>query len=53
MLSSVGLTIEQIDDPEHRISVRNQITFLEAAAEALHDDDLGFNLGEGFDCKDL
>ncbi len=53
LLSSVGLTIEQIDDPEHRISVRNQIAFLEAAAQALSDDFLGLNLAGEFDCRDL
>jgi AraC-like DNA-binding protein len=53
LLSGVGLTIEQIDDPEHRISVHNQIAFLEAAAQALNDDFLGLNLAEEFDCRDL
>ena len=53
LLSRVGLTIDQIDDPEHRISVRNQIAFLEAAAEALNDDFLGLKLAEEFDCRDL
>jgi len=47
------LTVEQIDDPEHRISVLNQIAFLEAAAEMLNDDFLGLNLAEEFDCRDL
>jgi AraC-like DNA-binding protein len=51
--SRVGLTIDQIDDPEQRISVRNQIAFLEAAAGALNDDLLGLNLAEEFDCRDL
>lgn len=53
LLSHVGLTIDQIDDPGHRISVRNQIAFLEIAAEALNDDFLGLNLAEDFDCRDL
>jgi AraC-like DNA-binding protein len=53
LLSHVGLSIGQIDDPEHRISVRNQIAFLDAAAEALHDDFLGFSLAKDFDCGDL
>jgi AraC-like DNA-binding protein len=53
LLSGVGLTIEQIDDPEHRISVHNQIAFLEAAAQALNDDFLGLNLAKDFDCRDL
>jgi AraC-like DNA-binding protein len=53
LLSRVGLTIDQIGDPEHRISVRNQIAFLETAAEALNDDFLGLNLAEEFDCRDV
>jgi AraC-like DNA-binding protein len=53
LLSRVGLTVDQIDDPERRINARNQIAFLEAAAEALNDDFLGFRLGEEFDLRDL
>jgi|SRR5215831_3400470 len=53
LLTRVGMTIEQIDDPELRISARDQIAFLEVAAEALHDDSLGLSLAEGFDCRDL
>ena len=53
LLSRVGLTVDQIGDPEHRISVQNQIAFLEAAAEALNDDFLGLKLAEEFDCRDL
>jgi AraC-like DNA-binding protein len=53
LLSGVGLAIGQIDDPDHRISVRNQIAFLEAAAKALNDEFLGLNLAENFDCRDL
>ena len=53
LLSRVGLTIDQIDDPERRIDARNQIAFLVAAAETLNDKFLGFNLAEEFDCRDL
>ena len=53
LLSCVGLTIDQIDDPERRIDAKNQIAFLEAAAEALNEDFLGFSLAEEFDCRDL
>ena len=35
LLSRVGLTIEQIDNPEQRIDARRQIAFLETAAHAL------------------
>jgi hypothetical protein len=37
LLSRVGLTVKQIDDPEQRIGARRQIAFLEAAAKALND----------------
>jgi AraC-like DNA-binding protein/transcriptional regulator with XRE-family HTH domain len=53
LLSRVGLTIDQIDDPERRFNASNQIAFLEAAAESLNDDFLGFRLGEEFDLRDL
>jgi AraC-like DNA-binding protein len=53
LLSRVGLTIDQLDDPERRISASNQIAFLRAAAEALNDDFLGLRLAEEFDLRDL
>jgi AraC-like DNA-binding protein len=53
LLSRAGLTIEQIDDPEQRISARSQIAFLEAVAEQLDEDYLGLSLAEEFDCRDL
>ncbi|WGD56080.1 AraC family transcriptional regulator [Bradyrhizobium sp. CB1650] len=53
LLSRVGLTIDQINDPERRISASNQIAFLQAAAEALNDDLLGFSLAKEFDPRDL
>src|SRR5262249_22251224 len=53
LLSRAGLTIDQIDDPEQRIDARNQIAFLEAAAETINDEFLGCNLAEEFDCRDL
>ena len=53
VLWRVGLTVDQIGDPEHRVCARNQIAFLEAAAEALSDDFLGLKLTEEFDCRDL
>ena len=31
LLSRVGLTIDQIDDPERRINAPNQLAFLQAA----------------------
>ena len=53
LLSRVGLTIEQIDDPEQRVAARTQIAFLEAAAHALSEEFLGFSLAAEFDCRDL
>jgi hypothetical protein len=53
LLSRVGLTLHEIDDPDQRISARSQIAFLEAAAEALDDDFLGLSLAQEFDCRDL
>ncbi|MBR0939422.1 AraC family transcriptional regulator [Bradyrhizobium jicamae] len=53
LLAREGLTIDQIDDPERRISASNQIAFLHTAAEALNDDFLGFNLAKEFDLREL
>jgi hypothetical protein len=53
LLSHVGLTVDQINDPERRIDAHNQIAFLEIAAAALNDQFLGFSLAEEFDCRDL
>jgi AraC-like DNA-binding protein len=53
LLSRVGLTLDQIDDPELRIDARKQIAFLEVVAEALNDKCLGFSLAAEFDCRDL
>jgi hypothetical protein len=53
LLSRVGLSVDEIDDPEHRIDASNQIAFLQAAAEALNDEFLGFGLAEEFNCRDL
>jgi Arabinose-binding domain of AraC transcription regulator, N-term len=53
LLSRVGLTLDQIDDPELPIDARKQIAFLEVVVEALNDPLLGFGLAEKFDCRDL
>ena len=53
LLARTGLTIDQIDDPEQRISARARIAFLQAAAEQLDDDYLGLSLAEDFDCREL
>jgi AraC-like DNA-binding protein len=46
LLKKAGLTAAQIDDPASRINVRDQVRFLNLAAEALHDDLLGFHLAQ-------
>lgn len=53
LLSGVGLTVDQVDEPERRLSASKQIAFLEAAAEALNDHLLGFRLAEQFDLREL
>jgi AraC-like DNA-binding protein len=53
LLARVGLTVEQVDDPEQWVSARSQIAFLEVAAEELDDDFLGLELAKKFDCRDL
>ena len=52
LLSKAGLTAEQIDDRKARLQVASQIRLLELAAEALHDDELGFHLARDFDLRE-
>jgi AraC-like DNA-binding protein len=49
----VGLTPEQIAEPEERLSVRSQIALLNEAAIALKDDFLGFSLARDFDPREI
>jgi AraC-like DNA-binding protein/transcriptional regulator with XRE-family HTH domain len=53
LLSRTGVTREQLDDPEQRISAQAQIAFLEAAAEEIGDDTLGLTLAREFEPQDL
>src|SRR5262249_6041041 len=53
LLRRVGLTPELIADPEERLSVRSQITFLDEAAIALKDDCLGFTLARDEDPREI
>ena len=53
LLSRSGLTPQAIAEPEERLSVRSQITFLEEAASALKDDCLGFTLARDFDLREI
>ena len=53
LLSKAGLTVAQIDNRSARLEVRSQIRFLELAADALHDDLLGFHLARGYDLREI
>jgi AraC-like DNA-binding protein len=53
LLSKAGLTVEQIDNRNARLKVRNQIKFLELAAAASQDDLLGFHLARDFDLREV
>ena len=53
LLRRAGLTPEVIAEPEERLSVQSQITFLEEAASALKDDCLGFTLARDFDPREI
>ena len=44
LLMKAGLTPHQIEDPGARLKVRDQISFLNLAANALQDEFLGFHL---------
>lgn len=46
LLEEAGMTPQQIDDVTVRLNVRDQIRFLNLAADALHDDWLGFHLAQ-------
>ena len=53
LAAKAGLTCRQIEDPRLRLSVRDQIRFLDAAANALHDDLLGFHLAQRIDLREI
>jgi len=53
LLKKAGLTPQQIDDPTVRLNVRDQISFLNLAADALHDDWLGFHLAQHPDLREI
>ena len=46
IIKQAGLTRQQLDDPHATIAVRDQIKFLNLAAEALQDDLLGFHIAQ-------
>jgi AraC-like DNA-binding protein len=53
LLSRAGLTVEQIDDANTRVPVQSQIKLLELAADALHDDLLGFHLAQDYELREI
>jgi AraC-like DNA-binding protein len=53
ILSRVGLTEQEIDDPAVRLSVSVQIRLLELAATELEDELLGFRLAKSFDLREI
>src|SRR5262245_16251940 len=53
LLEEAGLTPRQIEDDRARLKTRNQITFLNLAADALGDDVLGFHLAQVTDLRTI
>jgi AraC-like DNA-binding protein len=53
LLRQAKLTLRQIEDQAARLSVQSQIRFLDLAADALHDDWLGFHLAQKFDLREV
>jgi AraC-like DNA-binding protein len=53
LLQKARITQQQIDDPSLRINVRDQISFLNLAADALEDDLLGFHLALPFELREI
>ena len=53
LLKKAGLTLHQIEDAAVRLKVRDQISFLNLAANALEDDLLGFHLAQSPDLREL
>jgi AraC-like DNA-binding protein len=53
ILNEVGLTHQQIKDRDCRVTVRAQIKFLNAVADALQDPLLGFHIAQSADLREL
>jgi AraC-like DNA-binding protein len=53
LLAKAGLTRAQIEDRDSRVPARSQIKLLQLAADALHDDLLGFHLGRDSDLRQV
>ena len=53
LLQSSGLTRQQLEDSDARISVRAQVKFLDLVANALRDNSLGFHLAQAADLREM
>jgi len=53
LLKKARLTAPQIDDRTVRLSVQSQIRFLDLAADALRDPQLGSHLAQAFDLREI
>lgn len=53
LLKAANLTMDQMEDPEARIKVRDQIEFLNLVADAIPDDYLGFHLAQIPDLREF
>jgi AraC-like DNA-binding protein len=53
LLKKAGLTLREIENPQARLKVRDQIEFLNLAAAALDDDLLGFHLAQLPDLREI
>jgi AraC-like DNA-binding protein len=53
LLTKAGISVEQIEDRDVRLTVRSQIKFLELGATALRDDFLGFHLARDVDLREI
>ena len=53
LLARAGLTVEQIDNRDARLSAQSQIKLLELAADALQDDFIGFHLAQDYDLREI
>jgi Arabinose-binding domain of AraC transcription regulator, N-term len=53
VFKACGLTVRQVENPNFRIAVKNQIKFLNLVAGALSDEFLGVHLAESVDLRAL
>jgi AraC-like DNA-binding protein len=53
ILKKAGLTVHQIEDSSVRLKVRDQISFLNLAADPLQDDLFGFHLAQPPDLREM